>query len=313
MSRSSNNLLWMNKYKPKTTSEIIGNSIAIKKLKSWISNYKKKDSKKSAIISGHHGIGKTISVELSLKEAGYDPQILYPNDIKSHKLMDEIIQFTNYNDSIYNKMCKKINKKYVLIIDEAESITLTSEKNYLMSLNKTNNKYKFFPIIFICNTQHSKMITEIRKTACEIKYDAIWSFEMEPHIEDKKNMINEFLRILKPGGILILGCWNSTEKEMKDTFLLDEWTHPNFWTIQQYKDVFSSHNLVKEYDSMDITKNTLPSWEESIKEGLRKPSILIKKPTKIFSMMREIIPITKMADAFDNNYMAFGVFVVTKK
>ena len=144
-------------------------------------------------------------------------------------------------------------------------------------------------------------------------YDAIWSFEMEPHIEDKKNMINEFLRILKPGGILILGCWNSTEKEMKDTFLLDEWAHPKFWTIQQYKDVFSSHNLVKEYNSMDITKNTLPSWEESIKEGLRKPSILIKKPTRIFSMMREIVPITKMADAFDNNYMAFGVFVVTKK
>jgi replication factor C subunit 1 len=184
MNRKPDNLLWMNKYKPKTTSEIIGNSIAIKKLKSWINNYKKKDSKKSAIISGHHGIGKTISVELSLKEAGYDPQILYPNDIKSHKLMDEIIQFTNYNDSIYNKMCKKINKRYVLIIDEAESITLTSEKNYLMSLNKKNNKFKFFPIIFICNTQHSKMITEIRKTACEIKFIHPTYMEIRSHIKN---------------------------------------------------------------------------------------------------------------------------------
>ena len=37
-----------------------------------------------------------------------------------------------------------------------------------MNLNKTNNKNKFFPIVFICNTQHSKMISEIRKTSLEV-------------------------------------------------------------------------------------------------------------------------------------------------
>jgi replication factor C subunit 1 len=165
-----NGSLWMNKYKPRMTSEIVGNSFAIKKLKTWITNYRKGKTQNSAIVSGFHGIGKSTAVELVLKEAGFYPQILYPNDVKSHKLMEEITQFTNYTNSIYNKMCKKIDRKFILIIDEAESITLTSEKNYLMNLHKVNNKYKFFPIIFICNTQHSKMITEIRKTSCEIKF-----------------------------------------------------------------------------------------------------------------------------------------------
>ncbi|VVU94863.1 hypothetical protein CPAV1605_588 [seawater metagenome] len=166
----ADSMLWMNKYKPRSTSEIIGNSFAIKKLKTWITNFKKEKNQNSAIVSGYHGIGKTTAVELVLREAGYYPQILYPNDVKSHKLMEEITQFTNYANSIYNNMCKKINRQFVLIIDEAESITLTSEKNYLMNLYKINNKYKYFPIVFICNTQHSKMITEIRKNSCEIKF-----------------------------------------------------------------------------------------------------------------------------------------------
>ena len=31
---------------------------------------------------------------------------------------------------------------------------------------------------------------------------------MEPHIPDKDKMIDELLRVLKPGGTLVLGGWN---------------------------------------------------------------------------------------------------------
>lgn len=179
--------LWTDKYKPKKTTDIIGNGMSIKKLKDWITSFNKKETTSSAIVTGTHGVGKTVSVELVLKEAGYDPQILYPNDVKNHKLMEELIQFTNYNNSIYNNMCKKINKKYVLIIDEAESITLTSEKNYITSLNKINHKNKFFPIIFICNTQHSKMITEIKKTSLEVKF-------YQPNDYEIKNFIKKIFK-----------------------------------------------------------------------------------------------------------------------
>ena len=180
---SQNYNLWTDKYKPQKTSEIIGNTISIKKLKDWIGSFKNKKTQSGAIVTGSHGVGKTVCVELVLKEAGYDPQILYPNDVKNHKLMEELIQFTNYNNSIYNNMCKKINKKYVLIIDEAESITLTSEKNYIMTLNKINNKNKFFPIIFICNTQHSKMISEIKKTSLEVKFYQPNDYEIKNFIK----------------------------------------------------------------------------------------------------------------------------------
>ena len=183
MVNTKDNSLWINKYKPTKASNIIGNKNAIMMLTNWIRNYNT-NSQKSAIVSGHHGIGKTITVELIMKEAGYDPQILYPNDIKSHKLMEDLTEYTTYNDSIYNKMCYRFNKRYALIIDEAESITLTSENNYLLNLHKINNKNNFFPIIFICNTQHSKLITEIRKTSCEIKFFHPTHFEVKSLIKN---------------------------------------------------------------------------------------------------------------------------------
>merc|ERR1712023_49525 len=39
-------------------------------------------------------------------------------------------------------------------------------------------------------------------------FDIVWSLEMEPHVDDKHKMLKEMLRVLKPGGLLVLGCWN---------------------------------------------------------------------------------------------------------
>lgn len=242
----SNSSLWMNKYRPKTTSDIIGNSIAIKKFKSWINNFNKTKNLNSAIVSGYHGIGKSTAIELLLKEAGYHPQILYPNDVKSHKLMEEITQFTNYNDSIYNKMCKKIDRRFVLIIDEAESITLTSEKNYLMNLHKINNKHKFFPIVFICNTQHSKMITEIRKNSCEIKFYHPTHLEVKELI--KKIFDNEKIEVSKKKvyDIIIEFCQYDIRRLMN---VLQELSY-------MFKNKTISSSDIKDFVSTSKKKNT---------------------------------------------------------
>jgi len=64
--------------------------------------------------------------------------------------------------------------------------------------------------------------------------------------------------------------------------------------------------------SNNITKNSLPSWEESIKEGFRNPYVLLSQPSKIMTCLREIVPITKMADAFNEGYLEYGIFVIKK-
>ena len=59
----------------------------------------------------------------------------------------------------------------------------------------------------------------------------------------------------------------------------------------------------------DWTKETLPSWWESIFEGVRRPKIFFKLGlSSFFKSFREIPTILLMNWAFGNGLMQFGVF-----
>jgi len=63
---------------------------------------------------------------------------------------------------------KKKNKK-VVVIDELESLTSTTEKNFISSLIKNNELTWEYPIILISNNQHNKLLSDIKKNFIEIK------------------------------------------------------------------------------------------------------------------------------------------------
>ena len=68
--------LWVDKYIPKKSEDIIGNIDNIKLIKKWLNHFKNIEKfpnfKNGLLISGKPGIGKTISTHVLLKEAGYD-------------------------------------------------------------------------------------------------------------------------------------------------------------------------------------------------------------------------------------------------
>ena len=150
--------LWINKYKSKTLADIIGHKAPIEKIKKWLLNINNLKSR-AIIISGVNGIGKSLTVKLLLNELNYLSRIIYPNEIKDHRILDDFNDYYNHVNSIYSKINFTDSKKknLVLIFEETENITLTSEKKYIMDIFKENNKLKAFPLIFISNNQHSKL------------------------------------------------------------------------------------------------------------------------------------------------------------
>ena len=170
---NENSKLWINKYKSKTLSDIIGHKKQINSIKNWLLNI---DNVKSIaiIISGVHGIGKSLTVKLLLKELNYLQRTIHPNEIKDHRIFDDFNDYYNFQNSIYSKINftnNSIKKKLVLIFEETENITLTSEKKYIMEIFKENNKQKAFPLIFISNNQHSKLLSDLKKNCDEIKFE----------------------------------------------------------------------------------------------------------------------------------------------
>ena len=59
-----------------------------------INNYKSR----AIIISGVHGIGKSLTIKLLLDELNYLPRIIYPNEIKDHRIFDD---FNDFDVSYY--------------------------------------------------------------------------------------------------------------------------------------------------------------------------------------------------------------------
>ena len=166
------NNLWVNKYKPNNLDEIFGNKNQIKRIKEWLSNTNNSKSM-SLIISGNHGIGKTISMKYVLESCDYNVKMILPDEIKHYRNNEDFKDFYNYENSIKNKMKfsnKKFSNKLAMIFDETESITLTSEKKFITEIFKINNKKKMFPLIFICNNQHSKLLNDLKKNCEEIKF-----------------------------------------------------------------------------------------------------------------------------------------------
>jgi replication factor C subunit 1 len=161
--------LWINKYKPTDIEQIIGNNDKIGNIYDWLNNLP--SGKQCIIISGSQGIGKTLSIDLILKKLGYIVRIINLNDIKEHRNYNDFDDYYNFNNSIYSKINLNKNKKVALIIDEIENITLTSEKKFIMDIYKENNKTKSFPLIFISNNQHSKLLNELKKGCIEIVFN----------------------------------------------------------------------------------------------------------------------------------------------
>ena len=163
--------LWINKWKPETINEVVGNKQAIKQLDDWLKNYDNK-SKNSIIISGIHGIGKTLITKLLLEKYNYTFKLIYPDDIKSYRSDNDFIDYYNYDNSIKSTVNfkNKESQKLSIIFDETESISLQSERKFVFSIYKNNNKFKMFPLIFISNNSHSKLINDLKKYCTDIAF-----------------------------------------------------------------------------------------------------------------------------------------------
>ncbi|MCX5949079.1 MAG: methyltransferase domain-containing protein [Cyanobacteria bacterium] len=151
-------------------------------------------------------------------------------------------------------------------------------------------------------------------------FDAVWSVEAGPHMPDKQRYADELLRVLRPGGLLAVADWNRRDHtdgpmDRRERWvmrqLLDQWAHPEFASIRSLQ-----RNLERSpwsggmtVSTADWTRATLPSWLDSILEGLRRPgAVLGLGPSAVLQGLRETPTLLLMEWAFRSGLMQFGVF-----
>ena len=154
-------------------------------------------------------------------------------------------------------------------------------------------------------------------------FDVVWSIEAGPHMPDKVKYGSEMMRVLKPGGILVVADWNQRDDRQKPLNywekpvmrqLLDQWSHPAFSSIEGFSEQIAETGLVEgEVATADWTPETLPSWLESIWQGIVRPEGLIKFGFSGFiKSLREVPTMLLMRLGFGAGLCRFGMFRAVK-
>ena len=156
-------LPWVEKYRPKKLKDIILNKI----IKNKIDNFIKKKEISNMIITGYSGTGKTSTIlclALSIYKKHYKNAIMElnaSNDRGLNTINNSIIHFSKKKVDLPDNLYK------LIILDEADNITIKAQHNLINLMDKYDNTLK---IVFTCNN-HSKLIEGIQSRCLILKYN----------------------------------------------------------------------------------------------------------------------------------------------
>ena len=174
-------LLWVDKYKPGHTHDIIGTDSTFKNLLQWLKYWearhlqktlklpaytKENPGAKAVLLSGPPGIGKTTVASLVAREAGYELLELNASDVRSKKAVNEELANVVLSQAMNGQGQMR---KRLVIMDEVDGMG-GQDRGGIQELIKIIKASKS-PIICICN---DRMHTKIRSLAnhcydCRVK------------------------------------------------------------------------------------------------------------------------------------------------
>lgn len=154
-------------------------------------------------------------------------------------------------------------------------------------------------------------------------FDLVWACESGEHMPDKGAYVNEMIRVLKPGGTLVVATWCQREEtsnapfseddKRRLKFLYDEWAHPFFVSKEEYGRLTVGSGKMKEVVVSDWTAPTVASWRHSNWVGVWDPWIVVFKGPRIwYKTLREIVTLERMHRAFTDGLMEYGMLKAVK-
>ena len=181
--------LWVDKYKPTTQEDILGNYKNVIWLERWLDNFnsKKIGTKKGAIISGPPGIGKTSAVRIVLESKNYEILEINASVSRNKKFIkDQISEASTTSKIKFDKNGNFVKQHLAIIMDEVDGMSsgdtggiseLIKILNPLKGKNSVKKKDKeerdnkwLAPIICICNDRYCPKLSELVKECEDIKF-----------------------------------------------------------------------------------------------------------------------------------------------
>ncbi|WP_423793328.1 replication factor C large subunit [Methanocaldococcus indicus] len=138
---------WVEKYRPKTLDEVVGQDKVKEKLKNWIESFLKGKVQKPILLAGPPGIGKTTLAYALANTYGLDVIELNASDKRNAEHIRRIVGQSATSKSI-------LGNRVLIILDEVDGISSKEDSGGVSELIKIIKKAKN-PIILTANDPYS--------------------------------------------------------------------------------------------------------------------------------------------------------------
>jgi len=157
-------MLWTEKYRPKRLKEIVGQEESVKRILSFIVNYRRSriKSKKAILIHGPTGSGKTAAVYALANELDYDVIELNASDFRDRMQISRIMGSALGQKSLFAE-------KKLVLIDELEGFSNYEDKGGIKEIERLIEDSNY-PIIIVSSKPYDQKMSGIRKKTEMIEF-----------------------------------------------------------------------------------------------------------------------------------------------
>jgi replication factor C large subunit len=167
---------WTQKHKPRTVSEIFGNTEAIQKFTEWVGSWDKRVPKKrAAFMYGPPGVGKTVCVEALANDLQME---LVEKNASDYRTAGAIQRFAGLA-SQYGTL---FGGKRLILLDELDGITGTADKGGVRAVTEIV-KATQRPIVLIANNAYDPRFRTLRKYCLLIEFKKPTVREVMKHLK----------------------------------------------------------------------------------------------------------------------------------
>ncbi|NLI62260.1 MAG: replication factor C large subunit [Methanosarcinaceae archaeon] len=167
-------LNWVEKYRPVTLKQVVGNKRAIHDLRLWAESWSfGVPDKRAALVHGAPGIGKTSAVNALANDLGWEVIELNASDQRTAAVIDRVVGEASKSSSFFSS-----NARRLIILDEADNLHGNYDRGGSRAIADIIRN-TVHPIVLIANDAYGLTPT-IRSLCLEIKFSSIQARSIVP-------------------------------------------------------------------------------------------------------------------------------------
>ena len=163
-----NDLLWVEKYRPKKIEDIIGNEEAKATFIEWLKN--KRRSKKAVLLYGPPGVGKTALANAAAKEFGFTIIEMNASDTRSEKAINAVAKPATSYVALDNFSTQ--SKGNLLFLDEVDGIAGNEDRGGVGAIIKIVEESRV-PVIMAANDPDIDKLRPLKKVCLLVRFQQI--------------------------------------------------------------------------------------------------------------------------------------------